>query len=284
MSAEIISNARTLFPNEDVSPKEKESKEWLMQYAQAAFNSYGDTPFGSIGYRSRDKYEWIKTYAQGRQSIERYKRVLTPDQDPNNNTLVVDWSVLPIVPKFRRVALGLLEKTDYNITINPIDPLAANELEDQILELKMKTEMRNAFQQEQMGQPNPIMPPQAMQAEGEPDDLDGIEIFEIGLRHKTAMEAEQAVELTFTQNDYNGQRRQELQDLFDYGVAAFKDYRDGDLVGFRRVDPRRLILSYCTYPDFRDLRYVGEIMEVPVAQLIQMSDGELTEDDIERRD
>lgn len=278
--AEIVSSVGVNFPDENIDPKLKTEKPFLLQYARAAYSAYGDTPFGSIGWRSRDKYEWVKTYARGQQTIDRYKRILLPDQDPTNNTLVVDWSVLPIVPKFRRVALGLLEKTDYNITINPIDPLAANELEDQILELKMKTEMRNAFQQEQMGQPNPIMPPQAMQVEGEPDDLDGIEIFEIGLRHKTAMEAEQAVELTFTQNDYNGQRRQELQDLFDYGVAAFKDYRDGDLVGFRRVDPRRLIISYCTYPDFRDLRYVGEIMEVPVAQLIQMSDGELTEDDI----
>ena len=278
--AEIVSSVGVNFPDENIDPKLKTEKPFLLQYARASYSAYGDTPFGSIGWRSRDKYEWVKTYARGQQTIDRYKRILLPDQDPTNNTLVVDWSVLPIVPKFRRVALGLLEKTDYNITINPIDPLAANELEDQILELKMKTEMRNAFQQEQMGQPNPVMPPQAMQVEGEPDDLDGIEIFEIGLRHKTAMEAEQAVELTFTQNDYNGQRRQELQDLFDYGVAAFKDYRDGDLVGFRRVDPRRLILSYCTYPDFRDLRYVGEIMEVPVAQLIQMSDGELTEDDI----
>ena len=278
--AEIVSSVGVNFPDENIDPKLKTEKPFLLQYARAAYSAYGDTPFGSIGWRSRDKYEWVKTYARGQQTIDRYKRILLPDQDPTNNTLVVDWSVLPIVPKFRRVALGLLEKTDYDITINPIDPLAATELEDQLLELKMKTEMRSAFQQEQQGQPNPVMPPQVMQAEGEPDDLDGIEIFEIGLRHKTAMEAEQAVELTFTQNDYNGQRRQELQDLFDYGVAAFKDYRDGDLVGFRRVDPRRLILSYCTYPDFRDLRYVGEIMEVPVAQLIQMSDGELTEDDI----
>ncbi len=95
------------------------------------------------------------------------------------------------------------------------------------------------------------------------------------------MEAEEAVELTFSQNDYESQRRQTLQDLFDYGVSAYKDYRDGELVGFRRVDPRRLILSYCTYPDFRDLRYAGEILEVPVAQVIQMSNGELSSEDIE---
>lgn len=278
--AEIVSSVGVNFPEENINPKLKVEKPFLLQYARAAYSAYGDTPFGSIGWRSRDKYEWVKTYARGQQTIDRYKRILLPDQDPTNNTLVVDWSVLPIVPKFRRVALGLLEKTDYDITINPIDSLAATELDDQIQQMKMKAQMRKTFEQLQQGQENAVMPPQVAVGEGEPDDLDGIQIYEIGLRHKTAMEAEQAVDLTFTQNDYNGQRRQELQDLFDYGVAAFKDYRDGDLVGFRRVDPRRLIISYCTYPDFRDLRYVGEIMEVPVAQLIQMSDGELTEDDI----
>jgi len=278
--AELVSSVGVNFPDENINPKLKVEKPFLLQYARAAYSAYGDTPFGSIGWRSRDKYEWVKTYARGQQTIDRYKRILLPDQDPTNNTLVVDWSVLPIVPKFRRVALGLLEKTDYEITINPIDPLASTELEEQIQQMKMKAQMRKSFEQLQQGQENAVMPPQIAAGEGEPEDLDSIQIYEIGLRHKTAMEAEQAVQLTFTQNDYNGQRRQELQDLFDYGVAAFKDYRDGDLVGFRRVDPRRLILSYCTYPDFRDLRYVGEIMEVPVAQLIQMSDGELTEDDI----
>jgi hypothetical protein len=279
MSAEIISNARTLFPNEDVSPKEKESKAWLMQFAQAAFNSYGDTPFGSIGYRSRDKYEWIKTYAQGRQSIERYKRVLTPDQDPNNNTLVVDWSVLPIIPKFRRTALGLLEKQNYDIQIDPVDPFAQSEKDMLVAEMKAKAILREEFKKQ--GRPDLAESAAIMANPGEPDDLDGIEVAELGMRHKTSMEAELVVELVFDQNDYEGQRRQQLQDQFDYGVAIFKDYEQDGLVGFRRVDPRRFLSNFCTYPDFRDLRYAGEVLEVPVAQLIQMSNGELTNEDIE---
>jgi len=277
--AEIVSSVGVNFPDENIDPKRKTEKPFLLQYCRAAYSAYGDTPFGSIGWRSRDKYEWVKTYARGSQTIDRYKKVLTPDQDPTNNTLVVDWSVLPIIPKFRRIALGLLEKQNWDVQIDPIDPLAQTELEQQITLMKMKATMREA-QKEVMGDkvsmPNDIMP-----GEGEPEDIDGIKIYEIGLRHKTAMEAEQAVELTFSQNDYESQRRQTLQDLFDYGVSAYKDYRDGDLVGFRRVDPRRLILSYCTYPDFRDLRYAGEILEVPVAQVIQMSNGELTKEDID---
>jgi len=277
--AEIVSSVGVNFPDENIDPKRKTEKPFLLQYCRAAYSAYGDTPFGSIGWRSRDKYEWVKTYARGSQTIDRYKKVLTPDQDPTNNTLVVDWSVLPIIPKFRRIALGLLEKQNWNVQIDPIDPLAQTELEQQITLMKMKATMREA-QKEVFGD-QVETPPQLQPGEGEPEDIDGIKIYEIGLRHKTAMEAEQAIELTFSQNDYESQRRQTLQDLFDYGVSAYKDYRDGELVGFRRVDPRRLILSYCTYPDFRDLRYAGEIIEVPVAQVIQMSNGELTKDDID---
>jgi len=277
--AEIVSSVGVNFPDENIDPKRKTEKPFLLQYARAAYSAYGDTPFGSIGWRSRDKYEWVKTYARGSQTIDRYKKVLTPDQDPTNNTLVVDWSVLPILPKFRRIALGLLEKQNWNVQIDPIDPLAQTELERQITLMKIKATMRDA-QKEVFG--DQVQTPAELQpGEGEPEDIDGIKIYEIGLRHKTAMEAEQAIELTFSQNDYESQRRQTLQDLFDYGVSAYKDYRDGDLVGFRRVDPRRLILSYCTYPDFRDLRYAGEILEVPVAQVIQMSNGELSEEDIQ---
>jgi hypothetical protein len=277
--AEIVSSVGVNFPDENIDPKRKTEKPFLLQYCRAAYSAYGDTPFGSIGWRSRDKYEWVKTYARGSQTIDRYKKVLTPDQDPTNNTLVVDWSVLPILPKFRRIALGLLEKQNWDVQIDPIDPLAQTELERQITLMKMKATMRDA-QKEVFGE-QVETPPQLQPGEGEPEDIDGIKIYEIGLRHKTAMEAEQAIELTFSQNDYESQRRQTLQDLFDYGVSAYKDYRDGDLVGFRRVDPRRLILSYCTYPDFRDLRYAGEIIEVPVAQVIQMSNGELTKEDID---
>jgi hypothetical protein len=277
--AEIVSSVGVNFPDENIDPKRKTEKPFLLQYCRAAYSAYGDTPFGSIGWRSRDKYEWVKTYARGSQTIDRYKKVLTPDQDPTNNTLVVDWSVLPIIPKFRRIALGLLEKQNWDIQIDPIDPFAKYEVEDQITEMKMKAVMREVAQQ--VEGPQGQIPGNLKPKEGEPDDLDGIKIYEIGLRHKTAMEAEEAVMLTFSQNDYESQRRQTLQDLFDYGVSAYKDYRDGDLVGFRRVDPRRLILSYCTYPDFRDLRYAGEILEVPVAQVIQMSNGELTKDDID---
>jgi hypothetical protein len=277
--AEIVSSVGVNFPDENIDPKRKTEKPFLLQYCRAAYSAYGDTPFGSIGWRSRDKYEWVKTYARGSQTIDRYKKVLTPDQDPTNNTLVVDWSVLPIIPKFRRIALGLLEKQNWDIQIDPIDPFAKYEVEDQITEMKMKAVMREVAQQ--VEGPQGQIPGNLKPKEGEPDDLDGIKIYEIGLRHKTAMEAEEAVMLTFSQNDYESQRRQTLQDLFDYGVSAYKDYRDGDLVGFRRVDPRRLILSYCTYPDFRDLRYAGEILEVPVAQVIQMSNGELSSEDIE---
>jgi hypothetical protein len=277
-SPQVMSSLGVAFPDENVDPKKKREKPWLLQYARAAFSAYGDTPFGSIGWRSRDKYEWVKTYAQGRQATDRYKKILTPDQDPTNNTLVVDWSVLPIIPKFRRIALSLLEKQNYDIQIDPIDAFAASEIDEKLKKIKVKIAMREAMQS--MGMADLTESPVVAQEAGEPDDLDGMQVLELGIRHNAAMEAEQVVELTFSQNDYPALRRQVLQDLFDYGFASYKDYRDGDLVGVRRVDPRRMLLNYCTYPDFRDLRYVGEIVETPVAQLIPMSNGELSEEDI----
>ncbi len=75
-SPQLMGSVGISFPDENVDPKVKREKPWLLQYARAAFSAYGDTPFGSIGWRSRDKYEWVKTYAQGRQSTDRYKRIL----------------------------------------------------------------------------------------------------------------------------------------------------------------------------------------------------------------
>lgn len=255
-----------MFPDELENPKVKEDKPWLLKYAKAVMSDYAALPSGSIGRKSSDQYALIKAYALGEQPIDKYKRILVPGDDPSNNSLVVDWSVIPIIPRLRQNVIGILEKQGYDIVINPIDPLAKSEIQDTLLEMKAKVMLRNLLPQ------NGIEPnmPALMPEPGEPEDLDGIEVMETGIRHRTAMEAEQVVELTFSQNNYSKVRRQLLEDLVDYGVSVTKDDTDVYSVGLRRVDPAKLVMNYCMYPDFSDLRYIGEVKTVPASKIQAM--------------
>jgi hypothetical protein len=124
----IKQTGKANYPNHNIDPREK-GKDWCLSYAKAAWSDYTNHNTQSF-HNNRGSYARIKDYAQGNQSINKYKSLLNVDEGDNESWFAIDWSVLPIVPKFRRIALGKLNKTEYNITVNPIDTLAQSEIED----------------------------------------------------------------------------------------------------------------------------------------------------------
>lgn len=265
-------------PDEFVSPKVKESKEWLLGAVKFFYNEYMNIPMGGIGIRSRDRYELNKTYARGEQPFDKYKKILRQDEDTSFNSMVVDWSILPIIKAKRQVALGLIGKQNYEIVIDPIDPLAKSELQDNLLQIRGKLLARMVAQQQ--GNQEIANSPALMLEPNDPDDFDGLEVMSTSMRHRTAMEAEQVCELVAAQNNWDLIRSLYLESLMDYGVACLKDETDDCFVTIRNVDMRRLFMNYCTSPDFSDLRYIGEVRLVPVSQLIVASQGQITEEDL----
>lgn len=269
------------FPDENVPSSEKQTSDWLMKYAKAAYYTSTALPRGSVGFVSRDKYREIKLYANARQTITKYKSITSLDQDPNNNNKVTDWSVRHAIPKYRRIALGLMEKEadKYNIRIDPIDSLAKEELEQRLLNVRAKLLVKESLMS--MGETelakNPVLQKDTPE---EPDDLDGLSAMELGARHRTAMECEQLVEMVFNANDMKSVKKMRDQDLFDYGFAVLKDERISGRIAIRRCAPERMIMSYCYQPDFRDWKYVGELAKLSTAQLVAMSGGQITKDQL----
>jgi hypothetical protein len=129
------------FPSHLISPADK-GKDWIMQYCKAAWDSFETDNPRNIFYHARYRYEVIKSYALGNQSISKYRPLLGVDEESKEDWLAIDWSVIPIVPKFRRIALGKLNKIGYNITATPIDALANDEVEDYFAGVKAKLLMR----------------------------------------------------------------------------------------------------------------------------------------------
>lgn len=272
------------FPDENIDPREKAKAEFLLKYAKAALYSYNKLPEGAIGRRSKVRYDKYKAYAMGRQDISVYKRIFNSGDDNASNLLVTDWSVMPIIPKFRRVALGILGKTEYDIQINPIDPLAKSEVDDIIIKNKAKIAVKNAMMQNPETAQIAANSPLLMTTPEEAEDFDGIQVMELGIRHKTAMEVEQIREVVFNGNNFPDIRRQYHEDLFDYGVCFVKDETQGDCINVRRCDPRAMVINFCQYSDFSDWKFIGEIMTMPVSQLIAMSQDnpDIKEADIEQ--
>jgi len=62
------------------------------------------------------------------------------------------------------------------------------------------------------------------------------------------------------------------EDLFDYGVAGYKEYIDSNgAIKARTINPRNILINHCKNKDFSDAAYVGEIIEMSISDLKQMA-------------
>ena len=121
MSIYSSKNDKTNYPSHLVSNEEK-GEQWILAYCKAAWYEYQGLTASSF-YHARWKHSRTKEYAMGNQPINKYKPVLGVTEDTNERWLNIDWSILPIIPKFRRIAINKLVKRDYNISATAIDKL-----------------------------------------------------------------------------------------------------------------------------------------------------------------
>lgn len=242
------------FPSHLIDPREK-GKEWILQYAKAAWNSWNNDNPREIFYNARYRYEVYKSYAMGNQSINKYKPLMGIDEESRETWLNIDWTVIPIVPKFRRIALGKLSKVDYNIVATPIDALANEETEDYFAKTKAKILMR----QEAMKIDPSLLESPALQLEpNEARDLEELEMqMKYTHKHQMSLEAEQGIKLVLEQNQIDKLRDRIREDLFDYGVAGYKEFIDSNgAIKIRAVNPRNIIINHCKKNDFSDASYI----------------------------
>lgn len=267
------------FPSHLVDPKEK-GKEWIRQYCRAAWDSWNNDNPRSIFYNARYRYEVYKQYAMGNQSVNKYKPLMGIDQESTETWLNVDWTVIPIVPKFRRIALGKLSKVDYNITATPVDSLANEENEDYFAKVKAKILLR---EEASKIDPELLSAPALQMEPGEAKDMEELEMqMKYTYKHQMAIEAEQGIKLVLEQNQIEKLRDQVREDLFDYGVSGYKEFIDSNgAIKIRRVNPRNVIINHCKKNDFSDAQYIGEVIEMTIADLKQMAGSQFSEQEYE---
>jgi hypothetical protein len=268
------------YPDHLIDPKKKD-KEWVSKYLKAAWGEY-DSLSPKIFYSIRLEYQTIKGYAQGNQSINKYKPWMGIDDDNDETFMNIDWSVIPIVPKYRRIALSKLYKAGFNIVATPIDPSAIEEKEKEIAEMKTRIALKEELEKLDPEIINEL--PQLQPPPGDPHDLEELEIYAAyTYKHRMAIEMEDAIKLVFFQNKMSEVRKQVLDDTFDFGVGGYKDWIDSNgAVRIRRSNPENLIISYCEKKDFSDAQHVGEVIEISIAELKQWAGDQFTDEEYQK--
>lgn len=262
--------AYTTYPLDDIDPAKKDLA-WGMKYCKAAWYDWNYTIPRTVFFNAADKYEELRLYACGKQPINKYKKLMGVDEQTNLTYLNLDWTPRPFIIQKRDVAISKLLQQGHQIICTPIDLTAKAELDQFYAEAKAKIAMQQLLQKQ-----NPELAQHPMLAKGPNDPADWEEMqmrIDFGEQFNRAKDAEEAIQLGFYENDEAQFDRKLCEDLFDCGVAGYREWLgDDNKPKFRNIDPENAIINYCKWADFRDLKHAGEIFDVLVVDLAAMTD------------
>lgn len=261
------------FPSHLIDARRKDKK-WISQYIYAAWQDFQESyPDGF--YNAKDRYHETKLYMLGKQPITKYKKMLDPQKTASGDEswFNIDWNVIPIIPKFRRLALGRLKKSTYNITATAVDAIALDDKEKYYADAAAKILMRKEFEKQGLD------PEMIGMKDSDPQDIDELEMhLNFSYKHQMASEMEQAIDLVLNLNNFADLRGTVIEDIHDYGIAGYREYFDSaGRIKIKRVNPSNLVTSYTSDKNFLDIQYCGEVIEMTIADLKQMAGEEISE-------
>jgi len=255
------------FPKQNVSDVEKSSYEYGAKVAEAIYTEWFTQENNANRYtNSINNYHKLRLYARGEQSIQKYKDELSINGDLSY--LNLDWTPVPIIPKFVDIVVNGIAERTYDIKAFSIDAQGAKERSDFIeaVEGDMKMKPFDAVMQQQLG-----MDTRETNMEPLPETDEELQLH-MQLQYKQAIEIaeEQAIKMLLEGSNYELIKKRFFYDLTVLGIGAVKtcfNKSEGVVVDY--VDPANLIYSRSNSPYFDDIYYVGEVKAIPINELVK---------------
>ena len=266
------------FPDQFVSDSQKKTKEYGLQIGQAIQYEW----FRKDGYNCRFYSQWqefhrLRLYARGEQSVAKYKDELSVDGDLSY--LNLDWTPVPIIPKFVDIVVNGMSDRLFKVNCVAIDAMSAEKrnqfqemVERNVIAQDLFKQVENDFKLD-VFEVNPETLPQS--------DTE-MELY-MQLNYKPGIEIanEVAIDTMLQENDYERVRKRVDYDITTLGIGICKHmFQQGDGLRVEYVDPANIVYSYTEDPYFKDCFYWGEIKTVPIVELVKI-DPDITNDDME---
>ena len=267
------------FPNQYASDAEKATDEYGLQIGQAIqYEWFRKDSNGCRYYSQWRDFNRLRLYARGEQSIAKYKNELAVDGDLSY--LNLDWTPVPILPKFVDIVVNGLNERLFKVKAYAQDALsqAKRSKYQDLVEGQMAAKEVLGIVQEKTGyNPFTINPEELPQTDEE------LSLY-LNLNYKPAIEIaeEEAIDTMFAENHYEDIRKRIDYDQMVVGVGMAKhEFLPGAGVKLSYVDPANVVYSYTEDPYFKDCFYWGEIKTVGITELMKI-DPSLTNDDLEK--
>ncbi len=262
------------FPSHDINPNAK-GQQWYLDMAKSCWSNWqlmGSKSFaGGVG-----RYNRIKYYSLGKQSIEPYKPMLAIEDKDNQTWMAIDMTPIPVIPKLKRIINSLFRKIDMKPEVDAIDTFSESDKKEWLNKEYANIKMREVLAQ--LGQPDDIL------NDGDPSQPKTEEELSIHKdftwKHNLAIKVEQGLEKVFLDNGMDEQREANRESLIEKGAGGFRVSTDKDgRVVTRPVELEAFICSFTNDPFMQDLWYAGEVTFELVSELRNKTN--LSEDQLE---
>jgi len=258
-------SSNSYFPSQTVSDAEKLSYDYGLKVAKAIETEWFNNDYNNNRYRNNmNNFHNLRLYARGEQSIQKYKDELSINGDLSY--LNLDWTPVPIIPKFVDIVVNGIAERTYDIKAFSQDQYGVakrTQYMESIL-ADMRSKELDAFAKQAFGinltENNPEILPETEEELG----------LHMQLSYKQAVELaeEQALSVLMEGNNYELIKKRFYYDLTVLGIGAVKNnFNTSEGVTIDYVDPANLVYSYTDSPYFEDIYYVGEVKSIPVNEL-----------------
>ena len=270
------------FPDPFSPPEEKASKAYGLKFAKAIAGQWGSRDDSSSLFNSRmNSFEKNRDYANGTQDVSIYKQLLN-SLDPNNGDgtlLNLDWSPVPIVPKFVKVVVNrILSRKPYP-SIEAIDPISKGEKDLARAEVESSIDDKALLQEAKAMGLTPNIDPDIL-----PDSSEEAEIF-LNQNIKTSAEiaAQLGTSLTLDWNDFDQTIfRRCVEDLVVCGMGVVKRDNDPNYgITEKYIDPAFFLHSQTEDPSMADLVYAAHIKRISIQELKRLAGDSIPEEKYE---
>ena len=273
-----ISGTKSYFPSQVVSDAEKLSYDYGLKVAKAIESEWFNNDRNNNRYRNNlNNFHNLRLYARGEQSIQKYKDELSINGDLSY--LNLDWTPVPIIPKFVDIVVNGIAERTYDIKAYSQDPFGVSKRTQYMESMlgDMRSRELNEYVLENFG-----VDLYENKVEQLPDTEEELGLH-MQLDYKQAVELaeEQALNVLMEGNNYELIKKRFYYDLTVLGIGAVKtSFNTSEGVTIDYVDPADLVYSYTDSPYFDDIYYVGEVKSIPVNELAKQF-PHLTQGDLE---
>ena len=257
------------FPNQFASDSQKKTLEYGLQIGQAIqYEWFRKDSGGSRFHTQWAEFNRLRLYSRGEQSVAKYKNELAIDGDLSY--LNLDWTPVPIIPKFVDIVVNGLNDRLFKVRAYAEDAMSAEKrnqyqeiIEGDMIAKTLFNQIEKDFQVNVFtANPDEL-----------PESDEEMQLY-MQMKYKPAIEIaeEEAINTLLAENHYNDIRKRVDYDITTLGVGMTKhQFLPGAGVEINYVDPANVVYSYTEDPYFKDVFYWGEVKTIPMTELVKIN-------------